>query len=214
MIWKKQSRKFISASPIPARNPVLMIRLFTALEIDDEAAARLVRLQTGMDGARWIERADLHITLRFFGDMPENIADDLDAELAMIPFQPFTIELEGVGVFGSAKPSALYVGVKPNDSLNLLQQRHEAAARRVGLAPDKRNFVPHVTIARLRHVDAAEAYGFVMAHNLFAAPPFTPSRVVLLSSRNNQGGGPYRCERAYPDDEFYSDEDWSQDLAE
>lgn len=191
-----------------------MLRLFSALEIEDEAASRLNRLQAGLEGARWIEREDLHITLRFFGDMPENTADDLDAELAIIPFTPLIIELEGVGVFGGTKPSALYVGVKPNDSLNLLQQRHEAAARRVGLAPDKRNFLPHVTIARLRHVDATEAYGFVMANNLFAAPPFSPRRVVLLSSRNNQGGGPYRCERAYPDDEFYSDEDWSQDLAE
>jgi 2'-5' RNA ligase len=191
-----------------------MIRLFTALEIEDEAAERLIRLQRGIDGARWIERDDLHLTLRFFGDMPENVADDLDAELALIPFTPLTIELEGVGVFGGAKPTALYVGVKPSDSLSLLQQRHEAAARRVGLSPDKRNFMPHVTIARLRHVEAAEAYGFVMAHNLFAAPPFSPGRVVLLSSRNSQGGGPYRCERTYPDDDLYSDEDWSPDHPE
>lgn len=191
-----------------------MIRLFTALEIADAAAERLFRLQTGMDGARWIERADLHITLRFFGDMPENVADDLDAELAMIPFQPPTIELEGIGVFGGARPSALYVGVKPNDRLSLLQQRHEAAARRVGLAATKRSFMPHVTIARLRHVDTATAYGFVTANNLFAAPPFAPGRVVLLSSRNSQGGGPYRCERTYPETESFSDEDWSSDPAE
>ncbi len=73
-----------------------MIRLFTALEISDEAAERLARLQRGLDGARWIERPDFHITLRFAGDVAEDVADDIDEALAEISMHPFEIELEGL----------------------------------------------------------------------------------------------------------------------
>ncbi|HAC59822.1 MAG TPA: RNA 2',3'-cyclic phosphodiesterase, partial [Rhodobiaceae bacterium] len=59
-----------------------MIRLFTALEIPDEVAEKLIPLQRGINGARWIERPDFHITLRFIGDVAENVADDIDEALA------------------------------------------------------------------------------------------------------------------------------------
>ena len=69
-----------------------MIRLFTALEIPDEVAERLARLQQGLDGARWIERPDFHITLRFAGDIPEDVASDFAEELEGVPVEPFDIE--------------------------------------------------------------------------------------------------------------------------
>ena len=65
-----------------------MIRLFTALEISDETAERLEGLQRGIEGARWIERESFHITLRFIGDVPENIAAAVDEALAHIPLCP------------------------------------------------------------------------------------------------------------------------------
>ena len=89
-----------------------MIRLFTALEVPDEVAERLMRLQRGLDGARWIERPDFHITLRFMGDVPEDIADDIDEALSEIPMAPFDVELEGLGEFGGKRPHTLYAGVK------------------------------------------------------------------------------------------------------
>lgn len=176
-----------------------MIRLFTALALPDLIAERLQPLQRGLEGARWIEREDLHITLRFLGDVPENIADDFDGELRRIPFTPLKLELEGVGVFGGEWPKALYAGVRQSEPLRILQQRHEAAARHVGLKPEKRNFMPHVTLARLRAVDTDPAYQFVSAHNLFASPPFEVTQFGLYSARDSVGGGPYVCECLYPD---------------
>ncbi len=175
-----------------------MIRLFTALEIPDEIAERLTRLQRGIEGARWIEPKDFHITLRFVGDVPEDVAEDVDEALQTVAFDPFAIEIEGVGVFGGAKPHALWAGVRPSEALRNLQAHHESAMRRAGLKPETRNYTPHITLARLRAVDAPEAYRFVETNNLFATPRFEVQRFVLFSARTSTGGGPYVAERVYP----------------
>lgn len=175
-----------------------MIRLFTALEIPDGIAARLAGLQRGIEGARWIERESFHITLRFIGDIPEDIAADVDMALEAVPFAPFEIELEGVGEFGGAKPHAVWAGVKMTEPLRLLQQRHESAVRRAGLVPETRKYTPHVTLARLRGRETEDVYRFIAANNLFATPKFEVTRAVLFSARSGTGGGPYVAERFYP----------------
>ncbi len=175
-----------------------MIRLFTALEITDETAERLEGLQRGIEGARWIDRDSFHITLRFIGDVAENIAADVDEALSHIPFTPLELTLEGVGVFGGDKPHAVYARVKPDEALTILQGRHESAMRRIGLKPEPRKFTPHVTLARLQGHEVVEANQFLMANNLFTTPAFAVPRFILYSARSNIGGGPYVAERAYP----------------
>ncbi len=175
-----------------------MIRLFTALEIPDEIAERLRHLQRGIEHARWIERDSFHITLRFIGDIPENVADEVDQELSAVPFTPFELTLEGVDAFGGADPHAVYASVKPSEPLKILQARHESAIRRAGLKPEPRKFIPHVTLARLRGVETAEVYQFIAANNLFATPTFEVTHFVLYSARSTVGGGPYVAERLYP----------------
>lgn len=182
-----------------------MIRLFTALEIPDEIAERLVRLQRGIEGARWIEPEDFHITLRFVGDIPEDVAADVDEALQDIRFEPFDIELEGVGAFGGAKPHAVWAGVRASEPLKQLQARHESAMRRAGLKPETRNYTPHVTLARLRAEENPDVYRFIEANNLFAAPRFEVGHFVLFSSRTSTGGGPYVAERVYPPEEDWQD---------
>lgn len=176
-----------------------MIRLFTALEIPDDVAEKLIPLQQGIDGARWIERPDFHITLRFAGDIPEDVADEFAAALEEIPAAPFEVELEGLGEFGGTRPHTLWAGVKPSEPLRILQGRHESAARRAGLKPETRNFAPHVTIARLGRVETGEVYSFIRAHSPFAAPAFTVEQFTLFSAKGATGGGPYVIERRYPD---------------
>ncbi|HEY4344931.1 MAG TPA: RNA 2',3'-cyclic phosphodiesterase [Parvibaculum sp.] len=177
-----------------------MIRLFTALEIPDDIARRLEALQSGIEHARWIERENFHITLRFIGDIAEDVAAYVDEALADIPFEPFELELEGIGEFGGAKPHAIWAGVKPTEPLKRLQARHESAMRRVGLAPETRKYMPHVTLARLRAIETPEVYRFIAANNLFATPKFEVTRAALFSARASTGGGPYVAERFYPDD--------------
>lgn len=182
-----------------------MLRLFTALEIPLPLRRRLSTLQKGLEGAHWVEPEDFHITLRFLGDIPEDLAADADDALAQIPFAPFDVEIEGVGAFGGPKPHAIYAGVKASAELTLLQSRQESAMRRIGLPPETRNFTPHVTLARLNRIDPEPVYRYIAANNLFICPSFTAARVALMSSRPSRGGGPYVAERYYPDGDWGGD---------
>src|SRR3954470_12914088 len=105
-----------------------MIRLFAALPIPDDIALALARRQTGVEGARWRPLEALHITLRFFGDIREDIARDLDAELVGVRGQAFDIELSGVGAFGEGPDlSVLWAGVADSEPLRRLAKTCESA---------------------------------------------------------------------------------------
>ncbi len=96
--------------------------------------------------------------------------------------------------------------MKPSPALQLLQKAHERAARLTGLPPEKRNFTPHVTLARLRNVSPFALAEYLARYGGFFSAPFEVSRFVLFSSRPNQGGGPYVVEGAYPSrDMMYSE---------
>jgi len=175
-----------------------MIRLFTALEIPPHVADRLELLQSGFKGARWIDRDAFHITLRFIGEVPEDMAGDIDRALSSLRTEPFSVTLDGIGEFGGKKPHAIWARVAENPQLMQLQARQENALRRIGLQPDRRKYTPHVTLARMRRgVEQADVMRYIERNNLFCAGPFEVRQFVLMSSRLSQGGGPYIVEREY-----------------
>ena len=175
-----------------------MIRLFCAIGVPAEIAEVLERRQRGLPGARWRPPETLHLTLRFFGDMAENLADDLDAELSMIGGAPFEISLTGVGSFGEGeRMRALWAGVSDSEPLRILAGRCERAARRAGLKPETRNYAPHVTLAYLNRADPARVAAWMQGHNLLKSPPFRVDRFGLYSSWPGENGSSYRLERAY-----------------
>src|SRR5438445_7908465 len=109
-----------------------MIRLFAALPIPGDIGLALARRQTGVEGARWRPLEALHVTLRFFGDIREDIARDLDAELMGVRGQPFDIELAGVGAFGEGPDlHVLWAGVAESEPLRRHAKACEGAARTV-----------------------------------------------------------------------------------
>ncbi|HEX3699400.1 MAG TPA: RNA 2',3'-cyclic phosphodiesterase [Phenylobacterium sp.] len=176
-----------------------MIRLFAALAIPTELAAGLVRRQHGIEAARWRGPETLHVTLRFFGDLREDLARDLDGELAGVRLEPFEMELSGVGAFGEGRDiHAIWAGVTENTALNRLAKACETAARRAGLKPESRHYRPHVTLAYLRHVDPAEVAAWIQGNNLLKSPPIAVDRFGLYSSRQSKDGSYYRLEAEYP----------------
>lgn len=176
-----------------------MIRLFAALAIPADIGRALQARQTGIDGARWRPLEALHVTLRFFGEVPGDVARDIDAELTAITGRPFEIELSGAGAFGEgADIHAVWAGVAANPELERLAQACETAARRAGLKPEKRNYRPHVTLAYTRRPDPAEAAAWVQANNLLRSPPIPIDRFGLYSSTLSREGSHYRLEAEYP----------------
>jgi 2'-5' RNA ligase len=175
-----------------------MPRLFTALEIPRDAALSLSLLRGGLPGARWIDVENYHITLRFIGDIEGHVADDIANELDRIRRPAFTLALAGVGAFGQKKPHAVWAGVAASPDLSALQSEIDRICQRLGVAPDPRKFMPHVTLARLRNTSPVEVANYLSARGNFSAAPFRVGRFVLMSSRDSVGGGPYIVEEAWP----------------
>lgn len=176
-----------------------MIRLFAAVAIPPAIAEGLVGRQTGVDGARWRAPESLHITLRFFGEVKEDVADDLDGELSRTTGAPMDLQLQGAGSFGDGPDvHAIWAGVAENPALRQLAGRCEQAARRAGLKAERRNFHPHVTLAYLRRAaDPVKVAVWIQAHNLLQSPPFHVDRFGLYSSRLSPQGSSYVLEREY-----------------
>jgi len=176
-----------------------MIRLFAAVAIPEEIGQALTRRQTGVEGARWRPLEALHITLRFFGDIREDIARDLDSELMTLRAQPFDLELSGVGAFGEGPDlHVLWAGVAENEALRRLAKGCESAARRAGLKAETRTYRPHLTLAYLRHPDPAEVARWIQGNNLLKSPPIRVASFGLYSSFLGSEQAHYRLEADYP----------------
>lgn len=176
-----------------------MIRLFAALPVPAEIGEALALRQRGLAGARWRPVEAFHITLRFFGDVPEDRADDIDLALTQVRGRALSLSLQGVGAFGEgADIHAVWAGVAPDPRLDQLARRCETAARRAGQKPDTRVWRPHVTLAYLRRAEPAAVAAWIQANNLLASPPFPATAFGLYSSWRGEAGSRYRLERLYP----------------
>lgn len=182
-----------------------MPRLFTGLEVPADIANELRPLQGGLPGARWIERENFHLTLRFIGDVDDRIADEIAYELERVRSWPFTLRFSRFDVFGNSKPHSLYLAAEPCDALSSLHSEHERIMQRVGLKPDGRKFTPHVTLARVRNCSHTEIAGWLARHGSFSRSHFEVNRVVLYSAKNSTGGGPYVKEQVYELDQVPAD---------
>ena len=175
-----------------------MPRLFTGIEIPTDIGERLSLLRGGLPGARWIDRENYHVTLRFVGDIGMDVANDIADTLGSVSRPAFEMQIDGLASFGGKKPHALIALVKPTRALTELQAEHERRLQRIGLPAEQRKFIPHVTLARLRGASARDVADYLSLRGGFSAGPFAVDRFVLFSSRNSVGGGPYVIEEEYP----------------
>lgn len=175
-----------------------MPRLFSGIEVPAMVADRLSLLRAGLPGARWIDPANYHLTLRFLGDVDGATARDFTHALGEISATPFELKLDGLGSFGGGKPRAIFANFTPSPALDSLQRAHERAAREVGLPPEPRNYKPHITVARLKGARADDVATYLGRQGGIMRHTFDVTRFVLFSSRNSVGGGPYVVEAAYP----------------
>ena len=175
------------------------MRLFVALDLPWTLRQRLASLAgLGIPGARWVPPENYHLTLRFIGETPRYLAEEIDLALAALKAREFALTLAGVGTFAKGgRPPALWVGVERNPSLDHLRGKIETALQRVGLEPERRRFQPHVLLARLDGATEAKLASFVQAHNLLRAGPVWIRQFALFSSRLGNGPPVYDVEAEY-----------------
>lgn len=186
-----------------------MPRLFTGIEVPAEIADRLALLRGGLPGARWIDRENYHLTLRFVGDIDMHVADEIVDALGRVSREPFPLRIEGIGSLGTKKPHAIVAMIAASRALAELQAEHERIMQRIGFPPEQRKYTPHITLARLRGATSRDIADYLSLRGGFVTPAFEVDRFVLFSSRNSIGGGPYVAEETYPLG-FRAARDWGE----
>ena len=174
-----------------------MPRLFTGLEIPADVCQTLSSLRGGLPGARWIDPENYHVTLRFIGDIDGVSANEIASMLTRVDRRPFEVTVRGLSSFGGRKPRAVVATIVPSRPLIELQAELERLMQRIGLDPEGRKFIPHVTLARLYDASSRDVADYLSVRGYFPSKVFTAERFVLFSSRASTGGGPYVVEDAY-----------------
>jgi len=134
-----------------------LIRSFIAVELgDSDILTKVMSLQrtlieTGAD-LKIVEPQNIHVTLRFLGEIPAGLVERVCEAMRQIKFQPFDLELEGLGCFpGYHRPNVVWVGITRGEvELRSIFNQLEPNLRKLGFPPDRKGFSPHLTIARVR----------------------------------------------------------------
>jgi len=172
-----------------------MFRLFAALELPPHVRDALLAAQGGVAGARWQRDDQLHLTLRFIGEVDRHRAQDISAALATVNVQPFSLSLSHPGTFDRrGRIDTLWVGVTPQAEVSALARRIDAALTQTGLPPETRAFVPHVTIARGRITGPLAGFPI----RPLPVAPFSVKGFALYESLMGHDGSDYRVLERYP----------------
>ena len=174
------------------------MRLFVALDLPWEVKEELSDLSFNLPGARWVPTDNFHLTLRFIGEANRLQAEEIDLALASLRGRSFQFSLSGLGWFEkNGRVNTLYAGVERNEDLARLQAKVETALNRCGLAPDRRRFTPHVTLARMDMNVTPALTSFVQANNLYRSAPIRADNVTLFSSFLGKDQPTYTPEAEY-----------------
>lgn len=175
-----------------------MHRLFVALRPPEFLRDLLIDTMEGVEGARWQGDEQLHLTLRFVGEVDAPLANDLADALAKVRAEPFVLRVRGVGHFAKkGRTTALWAAFEPSEGLAILHRRVERACRAAGLPPETRRFIPHVTIARI-NASPVGIDQWLARHGRLTAPEWPVDRFVLYESQLAESGASYTPVVQYP----------------
>ncbi len=176
-----------------------MQRLFVAIDLPLPVKRELAGICLGLPGARWVADAQIHLTLRFIGEVEGGRVQDIRDGLAEIHSAAFALRLIGLGVFPPrGQPHVLWAGVEPVEPVVALRNRVESLLVGLGFAPEERQFSPHVTMARLCDTPVARLTPYLTGNALFASSEFAVDAFHLYSSVLTRQGAIHQLEACYP----------------
>jgi 2'-5' RNA ligase len=176
-----------------------MPRLFVALDLPDAIKDSLLPLMRGLGDVRWIDPDQLHLTLRFIGEVDNGEANDIADALSLVQGYPFDLRLKGLGHFPPrGEPKVIWVGIERQPELKALKRRIDQALKQVGIDRDPQKYTPHVTLARLRQPPRQAGLAtYLMRHALYQSSSFPISGFKLYSSWLDSAGADYQVEASY-----------------
>jgi 2'-5' RNA ligase len=168
-----------------------MHRLFVAIRPPDHVRDLLIDAMDEGPSLRWVGDDNLHLTLRFIGEVERPVASDVAAALQQIRFPGFELRLSGLGRFDQKGGGALWAGVEPRKPVAELAAKVERACQSTGLEPERRAFHPHITLARYGRQGRDEARDFERRNSDLSSEPFAVDRFILFESRLSRHGAHY-----------------------
>ena len=176
-------------------------RLFFAIRPPALIRDAIIDIGTGINNARWQDEDQLHLTLRYIGEVGAHLADDLAEAAALIRFDPFELHVAGCGHFErKGRPTSVWTGIAPSEPLIRLQRKLEQICVRCGIPAETRKLTPHITVARLNTSSESPA-AFIARHAGHDLGSWTVDSYILYQSYLREQGSLYEPILTYPADE-------------
>jgi len=173
-------------------------RLFVAIRPPEHVRDLLIDAMDDSPALRWVNDEQLHLTLRFVGEVERPVANDIAIVLDRVRSPVFDLSILGVGKFEQRKGGALWAGVQPKEPVAALAAKVERAVQAVGLGPEHRAFSPHVTLARWNRRNAEAVESFLRRNADLRSDPFEVDRFILFESKLSRHGAHYEEIAAFP----------------
>ena len=175
-----------------------MPRLFVAIRPPEPIRDLLIDAMDDSADFRWQDDEQLHLTLRFVGEVDRPVAEDLAAALGRIHAPRMELRIAGVGRFQQRSSGALWAGVEPKAPVAALASKVERACESAGLEPERRAFHPHITLARWKGRRTREVQDFLTRTSGLSSEPFDVTEFILFESRLSRHGAHYEPVESYP----------------
>ncbi|HVL29882.1 MAG TPA: RNA 2',3'-cyclic phosphodiesterase [Sphingomicrobium sp.] len=175
-----------------------MHRLFVAIVPPQDIRDLLIDAMGESPELRWVGEEQLHLTLRFVGEVERPLANDLASALAQVQVPAFKIAIAGIGRFDRRGGGAIWAGVEPKAPVAALAAKVERTCQAIGLQPERRAFHPHITLARWKGGSSRAADAFVLRARALSSEPFLVDRYILFESHLSRHGPHYEAVEAFP----------------
>lgn len=175
-----------------------MHRLFVGIRPPEAVRDLLIDAMDDDAAFRWQNDEQLHLTLRFAGEVDRHVATDLTDALARIRAPRLVLRIKGLGSFDHRNSGAVWAGVEPREPVAGLAAKIERICQQVGLEPERRAFHPHITLARWSGRRTHELADYLAHGHHLASDPFEIAEFILFESHLSRHGAHYEGVASYP----------------
>ena len=173
-----------------------MIRLFVALKIPPQIRQTLLetcrKLSPDQDNFRWENTDKIHLTLKFIGEVDENLLEAIKTELDFVKnYHSFNCSISKFDFFfKNREPKILWVNLKTNDSVFKLVNELNSRLEKFSIPAEKRKFKPHLTMLRLKKYPGGK---FIQSFKNYKIENmnFIADEIALIQSELRRTGAVY-----------------------
>jgi 2'-5' RNA ligase len=175
-----------------------MHRLFVAIRPPEPIRDMLIDALDETPDFRWQDDEQLHVTLRFIGEVDRPMAEDLASALSRIHAERFSVRVSGAGRFEQRSSGTLWAGIEPKEPIAALAAKVERICQQAGVEPERRAYHPHITLARWKGRRSREVADFLDRSRGLRSDPFEVDEFILFESRLSRHGAHYEAVATFP----------------